>query len=201
MPDIVVSAGVAGEPPTQNAASLERLFWSGLKAGALTFGGAYTVIPFLQEDAVVNGAWLSNAQFLDGVALAGLLPAPLIIFATFVGYLGGGAAGALILTIGIFLPAFALTLLGHRPLERFVHQPLIRPFLDGVTAAVVGLIGGTALALLPVTVVDPPTAVVFVLALITAFVSRSKFVVPVIVAAAIAAGLALTALGTYGAAT
>jgi chromate transporter len=98
------------------------------------------------------------------------------------------------LTTGIFLPAFALTLIGHGPLERFVHQPLIRPFLDGVTAAVVGLIAGTALALLPDTVVDVPTAVVFAWALIAAFVFRSKFVVPAIVAAAIAWGLAVAAL-------
>lgn len=61
------------------------LIWSGLKAGLLTFGGAYTVIPFLQRDAVSQGAWMSNTQFLDGLALSGLLPAPLVIFATFVG--------------------------------------------------------------------------------------------------------------------
>lgn len=62
---------------------LAALFWSGLKAGLLTFGGAYTVIPFLQRDAVSRGAWMSNGQFLDGLALSGLLPAPLIIFSTF----------------------------------------------------------------------------------------------------------------------
>lgn len=62
---------------------LAALFWSGLKAGLLTFGGAYTVIPFLQRDAVSQGAWMSNGQFLDGLALSGLLPAPLIIFSTF----------------------------------------------------------------------------------------------------------------------
>jgi len=192
--ETVVAPDVSGEPHTRNAASLTRLFWAGLKAGALTFGGAYTVIPFLQEDAVVDGAWLSNGQFLDGVALGSLLPAPLIIFATFVGYLGGGAAGAFVLTAGIFLPAFALTLIGHRPMERFLHLPLVRPFLDGVTASVVGLIAGTALALFAVTVVDVPTAAVFVLALVAAFAFRSKFVVPAIVAVAIAWGLGLTAL-------
>jgi chromate transporter len=72
-----------------NSASLPTLFWSGLKSGLLTFGGAYTVIPFLQRDAVQAGGWMTNAQFLDGLALSGLLPAPLIIFSTFVGYIGG----------------------------------------------------------------------------------------------------------------
>ncbi|MEO5580678.1 MAG: chromate efflux transporter, partial [Gemmatimonadaceae bacterium] len=75
--------------------SLADLAWSGLRTGLLTFGGAYTAIPFLQHDAVVRGAWMSNDQFLDGLALSGILPAPLIIFGTFVGYLGGGPLGAL----------------------------------------------------------------------------------------------------------
>ena len=169
--------------------SLPQLFLSGLKAGALTFGGAYTVIPFLQEDAVYSGGWMSNQQFLDGVALGGLLPAPLIIFATFVGYLGGGAAGAVVLTAGIFLPAFALTLIGHHPLERLVHQPRVRGLLDGVTAAVVGLIAGTAITLCVVTVTDLQTAAVFLFAVTVAFISRSKLVVPIIITAAVTWGL------------
>src|SRR5688500_19525708 len=137
----------ASEGTGEGRRSLWELFVSGFKAGMLTFGGAYTVIPFLQEDAVAEGAWMTNAQFLDGLALSGLLPAPLIIFATFVGYLGGGAAGAVVLTIGIFLPAFALTLLAHDPLERLVTRPRIREFLEGLTAGVVGLIAGTSIAL------------------------------------------------------
>ncbi len=141
--------------------SLWELFVSGFKAGMLTFGGAYTVIPFLQKDAVADGAWMTNAQFLDGLALSSLLPAPLIIFSTFVGYLGGGAAGAVALTIGIFLPAFAFTLLAHDPLEKIVNEPRIREFLEGVTAAVVGLIAGTSIALMSVSIVNIPTAVVF----------------------------------------
>src|SRR3546814_11070712 len=76
----------------------------------------------------MQGAWMSNGQFLDGLALSGLLPAPLIIFSTFVGYLGGGPWGAVMMTVGIFLPAFAFTLVGHDALERVVHQPRIRLF-------------------------------------------------------------------------
>jgi chromate transporter len=72
---------------------------------------------------------MTNTQFLDGLALSGLLPAPLIILATFVGYLGGGAPGAIALTVGIFLPAFAFTLLAHEPLEKLVSEPRIRMFL------------------------------------------------------------------------
>ncbi len=108
------------------------LFISGLKAGLLTFGGAYTVIPFLQHDAVVAGAWMTNSQFLDGLALSGILPAPLVIFATFVGYLGSGWSGALCLTAGVFLPAFAFTMVGHSLIERLVENKSLHAFLDGV---------------------------------------------------------------------
>jgi chromate transporter len=172
--------------------SLWQLFVSGFKAGMLTFGGAYTVIPFLQEDAVVDGAWMTNSQFLDGLALSSLLPAPLIIFATFVGYLGGGAAGAVVLTIGIFLPAFAFTLLAHDPLERIVSEPRIREFLEGVTAGVVGLIAGTSIALMTVSIVSIPTAIIFVVALAALFYFKAKFVIPLVVAGAALAGYALS---------
>lgn len=175
--------------------SLWELFLSGLKAGMLTFGGAYTVIPFLQEDAVADSAWMTNAQFLDGLALSSLLPAPLIIFATFVGYLGGGAVGALVLTVGIFLPAFAITLLAHDPLERLVNQPSIREVLEGVTAGVVGLIAGTTIALLMAGIVSIPTAVIFALALAALFYFKSKFIIPLVVAGAALAGFALSAFG------
>jgi len=192
-------AVLGGSPAVQEGAgaaqrSLWELFISGLKAGMLTFGGAYTVIPFLQEDAVVDGAWMTNAQFLDGLALSGLLPAPLIIFATFVGYLGGKAAGAVVLTIGIFLPAFAFTLLAHDPLERIVSQPRTREFLEGVTAGVVGLIAGTTIALLVVSVVSIPTAIVFGLALAVLFYSKSKLTIPFVIAGAALAGFALASV-------
>jgi chromate transporter len=150
----------------------------------------------LQEDAVVTGAWMSNDQFLDGVALGSLLPAPLIIFATFVGYLGGGAAGALALTMGIFLPAFVLTLVGHRPMERLLEQVRIRAFLDGVTAAVVGLIAGTTVALLAASILNATTAAVFACAVAAAFWVRGKFAVPLIVAAAMTWGLVATFLAS-----
>jgi chromate transporter len=154
------------------APSLLALLGSGLRTGLLTFGGAYTAIPFLQNDAVVRGGWMTNAQFLDGIALGGVLPAPLIIFGTFVGYLGGGFPGALVVTAGIFAPAFGFTLLAHHPLERLMHHPRVRVFLEGITAGVVGLIATTTLGLMANTLRDVLTVLVFVAA--AAFLFRSK---------------------------
>lgn len=164
-----------------NTASLLTLFWSGLKSGLLTFGGAYTVIPFLQQDAVRVGGWMTHAQFLDGLALSGLLPAPLIIFSTFVGYIGGGLPGAIMITIAIFAPAFAFTMIGHDYLERLVDNQSAHAFLDGVTAGVVGLISATALGILSETVIGLHAWIIFSIALITLFASRSKWIVAAII--------------------
>lgn len=136
-----------------------EIFWEGLKAGLLTFGGAFTAIPFLQESAVNGKHWLTDSQFVDGLAISGILPAPLIIFSTFVGYLAGGLVGGLVMTLGIFLPAFVCPIFFHRGLVAIAENPRIRPFLLGVAAAVVGLIAAVAVTILETSVVDVPTAI------------------------------------------
>ena len=135
-----------------------EIFLEGLKAGLLTFGGAYTAVPFLQDTAVDSQGWLTNAEFLDGLALGGILPAPMIIFSTFVGYLAGGLAGGLAMTFGIFLPAFVFPIFFHRSLVAIAENPRIRPFLLGVAAGVIGLIGAVTVEILEESVVDFPTA-------------------------------------------
>jgi chromate transporter len=177
---------------SESARGLPSLAWSGLRSGLLTFGGAYTVIPFLREDATVRGAWMSDRQFLDGLALSGILPAPLIIFATFVGYLGGGPWGALVMTVAIFAPAFAFTLLGHDFFERLVHRPRLRVFLDGVAAAVVGLIAATALELLTGALDNRAEGAVFAAATVTLFRWNAKLAIPVVIGGAALVGLALS---------
>jgi chromate transporter len=175
--------------PTPGSASILTLLISGLRAGLLTFGGAYTVIPFLQRDAVMVGAWMTNAQFLDGIALSGILPAPLIIFSTFIGYFGGGPWGALAMTFGIFLPAFAFTLVGHEYLERLIANPSVHTFLDGVTAGVVGLISATTLVLFRQGITSLPALGIFVLALAGVYLWKAKAAVAGIVLSAGLIGL------------
>ncbi|MET0658420.1 MAG: chromate transporter [Steroidobacteraceae bacterium] len=173
---------------TQGSRELQQpsaigLLAAGLKAGLLTFGGAYTAIPLLQHDAVLSShAWMSHAQFLDGVALSGLLPAPLIIFATFVGYVGGGLVGALLMTAGVFVPAFAFTLVGHRFFERLLSTPRVRVVLDGVMAAVVGLIAATAVGIVRSAVTDVDAALLFGLVLAVLFATSSRWVIPAVIA-------------------
>ena len=134
------------------------IFFEGLKAGLLTFGGAYTVIPFLRQSAVVDHHWLTSSQFVDGLAIGGILPAPLIIFSTFVGYLAGGLTGALVMTLGIFLPAFVFPIFLHRHLVAVAENERLHPFLLGVAAAVIGLIGAVTIEIVETSVVDVYTA-------------------------------------------
>jgi chromate transporter len=135
-----------------------EIFFEGLKAGLLTFGGAYTVVPFLHDSAVTGQGWLTEDEFLDGIALGGILPAPMIIFSTFVGYQAGGLAGGLAMTFGIFLPAFVFPIFFHRGLVAVAENPRVRPFLLGVAAGVIGLIAAVTVEILETSVVDVPSA-------------------------------------------
>jgi chromate transporter len=149
---LVVLAGTVTVPLTAS------IFWEGLKAGLLTFGGAFTVIPFLQQSSVDIHHWLTNSQFVDGLAMSGVLPAPLIIFSTFVGYVAGGLTGALVMTLGIFLPAFVFPIFFHRQLVAVAHNVRLHPFLLGVAAGVIGLIAAVTVQIVDTSVVDVPTA-------------------------------------------
>ena len=133
-------ANVNGSIVTSPA--LLALFLAGLKGGLLTFGGAYTAIPFVRQDTVGRG-WMTDAQFLDGLGLSGLIPAPLVIFVTFVGFVIAGLPGALVMTAGMFLPAFAFSLAFYERLEALADHQRLQHFLQGVAAAVVGLIAVT----------------------------------------------------------
>lgn len=176
-------------------ATLAALFIAGLKGGLLTFGGAYTAIPYVRTDTVGRG-WIGDATFLDGVALAGVLPAPLVIFATFVGYVVGGLAGALVITAGMFLPAFAFSMIFFERLEAVVENPALHRVLTGVAAAVVGIIAATFVQLAHATIgrLQTPVvaAVIFGIALIVAWRVKGAWVTPAIVAGGAIAGLVVS---------
>jgi chromate transporter len=148
-----------------------QIFFEGLKAGLLTFGGAYTVIPFLRESSVASHHWLNSSEFVDGLALSGILPAPLIIFSTFVGYLAGGLGGGLAMTVGIFLPAFGFPIFLHRYLVAVAENERLRPFLLGIAAGVIGLIASVTVDIVETSVVDIYTAILA----IGAFLALTRF--------------------------
>lgn len=172
-----------------------EIFWEGLKTGLLSFGGAYTAIPYLQDVAVDSKHWLTESQFVDGLAMGGVLPAPLIIFSTFVGYMAGDLAGGVTMTIGVFLPAFILPIFFHRRLVALADNRRARPFLLGVAAGVIGLIAAVGVEIIETSVVDVPTGMLAVGAFLALNRWHGKLSVVYVVLGAGAIGALLQATG------
>jgi chromate transporter len=137
---------------------------------------------------------MTDGQFLDGLALSGVPPAPLVIFATFVGYVCGGMPGALAITAGMFLPAFAFSLLFYEKLEALAEHKALHAFLAGVAAGVVGLIAVTFLDLGRAVIERSPallvSGIVFAVALAILYFWKSKLATPLVLAIGAALGLA-----------
>lgn len=124
-----------------------RLFWEFLKIGGTLYGSGYVLISFLQQDFVEQLGWLTEQQLLDAVAIGQFTPGPVFSTATFVGYLVGGFGGAALATVAIFLPAFVLVAVTHPLLPRLRSSRWASGFLDGVSAAAVGLMVAVTIVL------------------------------------------------------
>lgn len=157
------------------------LLVEGLKAGLLSFGGAYTAIPFLQDSMVGVYPAVTQQSFLDGIALTNMIPAPLVIFGTFLGYLADGISGAVLMTLGIFTPAFAFTMLGHGLLERIIENKTLHAFLDGIAAAVTGLLLITAVTIALQTMTGWLALFIFAAALVALYLLKGKWIIPVVI--------------------
>jgi len=132
---------------TATIVALPSLFAYFFKVGSVLFGSGYVLLAVLRGDLVERDRWLTEAQLLDAIAVGQVTPGPVFTSATFIGYLMGGADGAAVATIGIFLPAFFFTAASAAALHRLRHSPTARAFLDGVNAAAVALIAIVVAAL------------------------------------------------------
>jgi chromate transporter len=159
------------------------LFIEGLKAGLLSFGGAYTVIPFLKESMIGVYSGITDQSFYDGIALSSVIPAPLVIFGTFLGFIAGNFWGAFLMTAGIFLPAFSFTLFGHKHLEKLLENSALHLALDAIAAAVVGMLAVTALDIFitSVLLVSLKNILIFSTALAAFFLIKKKWIIPAVV--------------------
>lgn len=137
--------------------SLPLLFLIFLKIGAVLYGGGYVLLAFLRADFVVRLGWLTDQQLLDAVAIGQVTPGPLFTTATFIGFLLGGVPGALLGTLGIFLPSFIFVALSNPFIPRIRNSPVVAGFLDGVNAASLGLMAAVTLQIGYTSLVDPLT--------------------------------------------
>jgi chromate transporter len=136
-----------GTSTAPTASTLGHLFAFFLKAGSLTFGSGLVIVPFLEKGLVQQTGWLNGREFLVAVAVGMLSPGPVVITATFVGYLVSGFWGSLVSTVGIFLPSFILILVVAPILVRHRANPNVQGFVKGAYAAATGTILGASVLL------------------------------------------------------
>jgi chromate transporter len=160
-----------------------------LKAGAFIFGSGLAIVPFLREGVVAQHHWLSERQFVDAVAMGLITPGPVVITATFIGYLVGGLAGAVVATVAIFTPIWLGVVLPGRWFLRHQHSPQVKAFVRGATAAAAGAIAGATIVLARQAVTDLPTVLIALASLGVLWRFRVKE--PLIVLAGAIAGLLL----------
>jgi chromate transporter len=145
---------------------LERLFLSFLKIGAVMFGSGYVLLAFLQTEFVEHLHWLTEKQLLDAVAVGQFTPGPLSATATFIGYIVAGWPGAVVATIGIFLPGFILVALSGPLLPRLRRSAVVAAALDGVVAGSLALMAVVAWQLGRASIINWTTLLVFGVSLI-----------------------------------
>lgn len=144
--------------------SLSTLFFTFLKIGAVLYGSGYVLLAFLRTDFVERLGWLTDQQLIDAVAVGQFTPGPVFTTATFVGYLVAGVPGAVLATIGIFLPSFFFVALLHPLVPRLRRYPWTAALLDGVNVAALGLMAGVLWQLGRDAIIDPLTAILAILA-------------------------------------
>ena len=137
------------------------LFWFFAKAGAFVFGSGLAIVPFLYGGVVREHGWLTDQQFLDAVAVAMITPGPVVITVAFIGYLVEGFGGAVLASLGVFLPCYLFVVLPAPFYARFADNPRLKAFVGGVTAAATGAIAGAVFVLARRAIVDLPTVLIF----------------------------------------
>lgn len=165
------------------------LFWYFAQAGFFIFGSGLAIVPFLYSGVVTDRGWLTEPQFLDAIAVAMMTPGPVVIVVGFIGYLVAGVGGAMAATLGVFLPAFLLTVLLLPAFNRVAGRPLVADFVRGVTAAAAGAIAGACVVLGRSSIHDLPTLVLALGAFVV--VARTRLPSGLVVLAGAGAGMVL----------
>ena len=165
-----------------------KLFLFFFKTGLLVFGSGLVIVPFLKTYVVDRYHWLGNRQFLDSVAVGMISPGPVVISATFVGFLLNGLPGAVAASVGIFAPAVLFTILATPLLLRYADNPRLRGFIRGITVAVVGVLVGTTYLVAETAIGDLPTVAIAAATLVIFYRWRA-IPEPLVVAAGALIGL------------
>ena len=146
-PDRANSVWLAAVVPVVAAGGLGAVAWVAFKAGALSYGGGFVIIPLMQHDAVHTYHWMTSAQFLSAVALGQITPGPVVQTVAVVGYAAGGVGAGLLASLCAFSPSFAFVILGGPHFDQLRVDRRVQAFLTGAGAAAIGAIAGSAIPL------------------------------------------------------
>jgi chromate transporter len=182
-------AGINGWAWAGTGASLGTMAIFFIKAGAFTVGSGLAIVPFLHEGLVAQHHWLTERQFTDAVAMGLISPGPVVIMATFAGYLVYGILGAIVATVAVFLPVYFFVVVPGRFFRRYERHPRLHGFVQGATAAAAGAIAGAAIVIGRQTVHGPLAALIGVAALALLLQRRIKVPEPALVALAAGVGI------------
>jgi chromate transporter len=167
--------------------SLQLLFLTFLKIGAVLYGSGYVLLAFLRADFVVRLGWLTEQQLLDAIAIGQLNPGPFFSTATFIGYFLSGYPGAVIATVGILLPSFIISMLTSPLIPRIRDSKWVGSFMDGINAASIGLMAAVTWQIGRASLIDPFTIILALAAAVALF--RFKVNSTLLVLSGAAAGL------------
>jgi chromate transporter len=176
---------VTGLHGPASGATLWKLGIYFAEAGAFVFGSGLAIVPFLHGGVVEHYGWLTERQFLDAVAVAMITPGPVVITVAFIGFLVAGFGGASAASLGVFLPCYLFVVIPAPYFNRVANNPSIRAFVDGVSAAAAGAIGGAAIVLGRRAITDVPT-IAIALGTLLVLLKLKKVPEPLVI---IAAGL------------
>jgi chromate transporter len=156
----------AGGASVASPVSLITLFLTFVKVGAVVFGSGYVLLAFLQADLVDRLHWLNEAQLLDAVAVGQVTPGPVFATATFIVYVIARGWGAVLATVGIFLPGFVLVALTRPLVVRVRRSPSASAFLDGINVSALALMAVVTVQLARSALVDAPAILLAVASLV-----------------------------------
>jgi chromate transporter len=172
-----------------SGSSLGSMGWFFVKASAFTFGSGLAIVPFLHQGLVQEHHWLTERQFVDAVAMGLISPGPVVIMATFAGYLVAGIAGAFVASVAVFLPVYFFVIIPGRTLRRHSQHPRLAGFIRGATAAAAGAIAGAAIVIGEEVITRPGSVVIALVSLALLLQRRAKVPEPALVAAAALVGI------------
>jgi chromate transporter len=185
-PKLVGAAIAVGSLAVSFPVGLGRLFLSFLKIGSVVFGSGYVLLAFLQTEFVEHLHWLTDKQLIDAVAVGQFTPGPVFTTATFIGYMVAGWRGAVVATVGIFLPGFLLVAASGPLIPRLRRSSVAAAALDGVVAGSLALMAVVTWQLGKASIVDWKTLAVFAVGLI--LLLRFRLNSALVIAAAAVAG-------------